>query len=87
MKKSVHSKEYAILLRLLKQARERAELTQEQLADMLGVNQTFVSKSERGERRVDVIELRLICAALGINFLQFVESLENLIRQRNRQST
>lgn len=87
MKKSIHREEYVVLRRLLRQAREGADLTQEELADRLKVNQTFVSKSECGERRVDVIELRLICSAIGISFLQFVEDLEKEIRQRNHSPT
>ena len=47
----------------LKKAREEAGLTQAQLALRIGETQTFVSKCERGERRIDVIELRAFCRA------------------------
>lgn len=45
------------MLARLKQARIEAGLTQEEVAKRLKVEQTFVSKSELGDRRVDVIEL------------------------------
>jgi hypothetical protein len=44
---------YAVFLQTLKAAREKAGLTQAQLAKRLGETQTFVSKCERGERRID----------------------------------
>lgn len=45
-------------LRRLRQARKAAGLSQEQAARRLGRTQSFVSKAELGERRLDVIELR-----------------------------
>jgi transcriptional regulator with XRE-family HTH domain len=45
-------------LKRLKQAREEAHLTQVQVAKLLSRPQSFVSKSESGERRVDFVELR-----------------------------
>ena len=71
MKKTLHSSEYAVFLRLLRDAREAAGLTQVQLADRLGQTQSFVSKCERGERRLDIAEVRAFCEALGIPFPSF----------------
>jgi transcriptional regulator with XRE-family HTH domain len=51
--------EYRRFLVRLREARERAGLTQVEVAKRLGVPQSYVSKSESGERRVDVIELAL----------------------------
>jgi len=53
MEKSIHLVRYAVFLKTLKEARERAGLTQVQLAKRLGETQMFVSKCERGERRID----------------------------------
>ena len=53
MDKTLYSKEYGAVLRVLQEAREEAGLTQEQLAMRLGESQSFVSKVERGERRLD----------------------------------
>ena len=46
-------------------ARRQAKLTQVEVAKRLGRTQTFVSEIERGERRVDVLELLVIAGALG----------------------
>ncbi|HEX6536193.1 MAG TPA: helix-turn-helix transcriptional regulator [Gemmatimonadaceae bacterium] len=54
---SVHTPEYQYLLRQLRHARKEADLTQQAVADILDQQQSFVSKCESGERRVDAIEL------------------------------
>lgn len=68
MEKSIYSEQYTELLNLLKQTRKKASITQEQLAESLGQTQSFVSKVERGERRLDVVEIRAFCSALGVDF-------------------
>ena len=55
--RSTHSARYRAFLRRLRQARQDAGLTQVQAAVALRKPQSFVSKCESGERRVDVIEL------------------------------
>lgn len=45
-------------LRRLRQARKDAGLTQEEVGRRLGRSQSFVTKAETGERRLDVVELR-----------------------------
>lgn len=55
MSVSVHHPRYVALRNHLKAMREGAGMTQNQLADALGVTQSFVSKIERGERYVDVL--------------------------------
>jgi transcriptional regulator with XRE-family HTH domain len=82
MEKSIHSARYAVFLDTLKRARERAGLTQVQLAKRLGETQTFVSKCERGERRIDVMELRMFCQAFGLSLKQFVSALESAMGKR-----
>lgn len=54
---SVHTDQYRIFLGRLRAAREAAGLTQQEVAEALGRPQSYVSKCESGERRVDVIEL------------------------------
>lgn len=76
-RKSIYSDEYRILLSELITAREKSGLTQLDLAKYLQVSQATVSKIENGERRLDIIELRSICNALGIDFIDFLSRLEN----------
>ena len=75
MEKSIHSDNYAIFLKQLRQARIKAGLTQEQLAEKIGETQSFVSKCERGERRIDVIELIEFCRAMQIQPSRFFAAL------------
>ncbi len=57
MKNSIYTKEYQAFLKRLKQARLDAGLTQADVAKQLQQQQSYVSKCESGEKRVDVIEL------------------------------
>jgi transcriptional regulator with XRE-family HTH domain len=81
VEKSVSSKEYKLFLHLLRVERRRAGVTQADLAERLKETQTFVSKCERGERRIDVVELRAICKALGTSFTAFVKSLDSSLNK------
>lgn len=63
------------LLRLLRSVREDAGLTQIEVANRLSQPQSFVSKYENGERRLDITELDLVCKALGISLADFVQKL------------
>lgn len=56
---------YAKFLARLRQARLEASLTQQQVAERLGKPQSFVSKIETGERRVDIVELQILAEAYG----------------------
>jgi predicted transcriptional regulator len=64
VEKSIYSDEYRQLCTLLRQLRLDAGLTQVQVAERLDMPQSFVSKYESGERRLDVVELKHVTAAL-----------------------
>lgn len=61
------------LAALLRQVRMNANLTQSQLAEKIGQTQSYVSKYENGEQRLDLIELELVCKAVGVPLTDFVE--------------
>jgi len=61
---------------LLRQVRVAAGLTQEEVAQRVDRPQSFVSKYETGERRLDILELREVCRALGVTLPDFVARLE-----------
>jgi transcriptional regulator with XRE-family HTH domain len=65
VEKSIYSAEYQRLCALLRTLREEAGLTQVEVATRLDEPQSFVSKYESGERRLDVIELHHVATALG----------------------
>lgn len=56
-------------------ARERQGLTQAELASRLGKPQSFVSKYESGERRLDVVEFVSVCDALGMEAAALFDSI------------
>jgi transcriptional regulator with XRE-family HTH domain len=62
----VEPEHYKVVGACLAAARRRANVTQQELAARLGKPQSFVSEYERGQRRVDVVELLVISRALGI---------------------
>lgn len=65
MPQSLFTDAYATLLETLVQARQNAGLTQVELSERLGRPQPFISKVERGVRRLDVIEFYALARALG----------------------
>jgi transcriptional regulator with XRE-family HTH domain len=73
--KSRRSNEYARFLKRLRAAREKAGLTQSAAARRLRRPQSFVSKCESGERRVDLVELAAFCRAYRLGIERFVKSL------------
>lgn len=77
--KSIHTLEQKCLQRLLREARSEAGFTQEALAVKLGSPQSFVSKYESGERRLDLLEVRRICRVLKIDLADFASRLEGEI--------
>ena len=79
MPKSAHSGDYRRFRNYLRSVREQAGLTQTDVAKTLGVHQSYVSKYESGERRLDVIELREICEALEISPATFMRRLDKLL--------
>ena len=64
---SIHSSEYKTFLTDLRQQRLAKRLTQVQVAKALGKPQSFVSKIETGERRLDPLELKALAKLYGIS--------------------
>lgn len=77
MDKTIHSRDYAVFLALLKSIRVEANVPQTELAGRLEETQVFVSKCERGERRLDIIETVRWCESLGLKFSDFASMLES----------
>lgn len=73
MTKSVHTKNYNRFLELLIAARKDSKATQTEIAERLNRPQSFVSKFENGERRVDVIEFLEIAQAIGFDPIVFLK--------------
>jgi transcriptional regulator with XRE-family HTH domain len=65
-----------LLQKTLRETRVQAGLLQEEVARRLGQPQSFVSKYETGERRLDLAELRDICEVLGISLEDLIQNIE-----------
>ena len=66
MSKTIHNNKYQALVQELTQERIRLNISQGELADQVGLNQSDISKIEKFERRLDVLEFSLILSALRI---------------------
>ena len=58
MKKTIYSQEHKDIVERLKQARKEASLEQTEVAKKLGRTQSFISKLESGQRRIDLVQLK-----------------------------
>jgi len=70
--KSLRSEAHQVLIQELKRARHAAGLSQQQVADALGVRQSYVAKVELGERRIDVVEFLQFVDAVGASWADIV---------------
>ena len=75
--KSIFTDEYDVFLRRLVSARREARLTQLDLATRINRPQSFVSKYERGERRLDVLEFVMVCHALSVDPCSIIREVES----------
>ncbi|OGJ55217.1 hypothetical protein A2880_02765 [Candidatus Peribacteria bacterium RIFCSPHIGHO2_01_FULL_49_38] len=73
MRKSIHTKEHAVFVERLRKARADAELTQVEVAKKLGCTQSYISKIESGELRVDALGLQRLAKVYGKNIGYFVK--------------
>jgi len=73
MNKTIYSEEYRYIVARLREAREKAHLTQKQVANLLGVTQSFVSKVESGQYRVDVVQLSQFAKLYKKNLKFFIK--------------
>lgn len=76
--KTIHDARYQRLLEVLLDTRVEAGLTQKELATKLGRPQSFVSKTENAERRLDVIEFIDLCRGLDADPHKLLIRLEKL---------
>lgn len=73
MAKTIHLKEYKLFIAKLKQARLNAGLMQEEVAEKLNKPQSYISKVEAGQQRVDIIELQHFASLYKKNLNYFIK--------------
>ncbi len=76
MTSSVFTKKYEIFKELLIEHRKCAGLTQQSLAELIGKPQSYISKYESGERRLDLVEFLDVAEALQFDKYKFIKELE-----------
>lgn len=78
MAKTLGTARHKALVAMLIEARERAGMTQTDLADRLGEYQSFVARLESGQRRVDVVELIELAGILGFDAPSMVKAVQDV---------
>lgn len=78
--RSNNSDDHKVVEALLKELRVKSGLRQIDVAVAMGVQQSMVSKYEVGERRLDILEIRSLCALFGVDFGEFVAELERRLK-------
>jgi ribosome-binding protein aMBF1 (putative translation factor) len=76
MTRSAFSRQAEQFREMMRAERERAGLTQTMLSQQLERPQSYVSKYERGERRLDVIEFLEVARIVGFDASRFIERLQ-----------
>src|SRR3712207_705454 len=79
--RSRFSPEYGLLLNRLVAARKAAGVTQKQVAERLGKEQSYVSKCEHRETEISIIDLWKWCDAIGIPVSEFMRQFEEEVRK------
>lgn len=76
--KTLYSKENQRLIQLLREARLIAGITQTQLSEKLDKPQSYVSKYENGERKLDVIEFLRVCKEINADPHEVIDALNSI---------
>ena len=74
---TLYTRENEILTRLMREMRLATGLTQAACADSLGKPQSYVSKIEAGNQRIDLLQLREYCLVCGVSLTSFVKKFES----------
>jgi transcriptional regulator with XRE-family HTH domain len=85
LQKSTFTREYTVLRKLLREQREAAGITQVELAARLGETQSYISKVERGERRLDLVQLGFFCRNIGMSLTEFVAQFQKHTNKRSER--
>lgn len=80
MAKSIFTDEHRKFVNALRAIREAQGVTQAQLSERLGRNQSYISNIERGQRRLDVMEFMHISEALGRRANELFSEIEQALR-------
>ena len=77
--RSLHTKPYQAFVAVMVLARQEADMSQHELARRIGKPQSFVSKYERRERRLDVAEFIKVARALGLDPAKLIRRIDKAL--------
>ena len=81
--KSIHDPRYLEIIARLRSARKSLKVSQVELSLRLGKPQSYISKVERGERRIDLVEALSLCSALGITLDTIIPTeMRNILTEK-----
>lgn len=72
------------MIQRLKEKRKAAGLTMREVGTAIGRPHTYIQKWESGDRQINPIDLRDLCTALGISFLDFLKEIDEEIEEQER---
>ena len=84
--RTIHTKLHRDLVEFLTEERVAAGLNQRELARRLGVYQSWVAKTEAGQRRVDIVDLFAMADAIGFDLVKLVKRLRDQNPPRNKRA-
>lgn len=73
MEKSIYTDEHKYLIEQLIKARKRAGLDQKKVAKLLDKSQSYISKIESGQRRIDIVQLKIFAKIYKKNLDFFIK--------------
>ena len=73
--KTIHDLRYRVVVSELTRERIRLSISQDQLAKQIGMNQSDISKIEKHEKRLDILEFSLILKALRISENEHLQAI------------
>lgn len=78
---AVHREDYKLMLTRLREARNQAGLSQRAVAARIGKPQSYIHKWECGQRQLNLVDLRDLCSALDISFVEFIKSWDDELKR------
>ncbi len=78
---NIYEPSYKIFVECLRDFRAQSRMTQQELASHLNCPQSYISKYEQGQRRLDIVEIRRICNILGVSLTEFASEYEERLQK------
>lgn len=71
---------YKIFVECLRDFRAQSRMTQQELASQLNCPQSYISKYEQGQKRLDIVEIKRICNVFGVSLTEFADEYETRLK-------